>query len=206
MLDPRPVVRPVSVHVEIVALGASAGGLEALHAVVAALPSDFPAAVVIVQHMDPRRRSHLADLLRRHSHLAVTQAIDGEPAEAGRVYVAAPDRHLTTRPGRLVFSDMPRVRFSRPSIDVLFASVAAAYGHRAVAVVLSGTGRDGAAGVRAIKESGGTTIVQDPRTAAHPGMPEAARATGCADYVVPLEAIGPALVALASATPPGGGI
>src|SRR5205823_12286144 len=115
---------------------------------------------------------------------------------SGVVYLAAPDAHLLVRDGHVVFSGLPRVRFSRPSIDLLFTSVADAYGDRALAVVLSGTGTDGADGVRAIKAKGGTTIVQNPASAAYAGMPHAARATGCADHVLSLEHIGPTLVDL----------
>jgi two-component system chemotaxis response regulator CheB len=127
----------------------------------------------------------------------VKQASNGEILRPSTVYLAAPDAHLLVREGHLLFSDRPHVHFSRPSIDLLFASVAEAYGDRAFGVVLSGTGMDGADGVRAIKARGGTTIVQNPASAAHSGMPHAARATGCADHVLPLEKIGPALVDLA---------
>jgi len=190
-------VEPVVAAFDVVAIGASAGGVEALHVVINSLPAEFPAAVVIVQHMDPRHRSHLAELLGRHSRMPVKQASNGEILLPGTVYLAAPDSHLLVREGRLLFSDRPHVHFSRPSIDLLFASVAEAYGVRATGVVLSGTGMDGADGVRAIKARGGTTIVQNPASAAHSGMPHAARATGCADHVLPLEKIGPALVDLA---------
>ena len=202
MLNDRPLpVVPVAAKFDVVAIGASAGGIEALHVVVNALPAGFVVPVVIVQHLDPRHRSLLAELLSRHSRLPVKQAADGETLRPGAVYLAAPDAHLLVRDGRLVFSDRPQVHFSRPSIDLLFASVADAYGDRTLGVVLSGTGTDGADGVRAIKARGGTIIVQNPAGAAHPGMPEAARATGCADHVLPLEAIAPALVELA-----GGGV
>jgi two-component system chemotaxis response regulator CheB len=190
-------VEPVAAAFDVVAIGASAGGVEALHVVINSLPADFPAAVLIVQHMDPRHRSHLADLLSRHSRLPVKQASNGEMLRPGTAYLAAPNAHLLVRDGRLVFSDRPSVHFSRPSVDLLFASVAEAYGVRALGVVLSGSGVDGADGVRAIKARGGTTIVQNPASAAHSGMPHAARATGCADHILPLEDIGPALVDLA---------
>lgn len=199
MLNDRALpVEPVAAAFDVVAIGASAGGVEALHVVINSLPADFPASIVVVQHMDPRHRSILAELLSRHSRLTVKQASHGEVLRPGTVYLAAPDAHLLVRDGHLVFSDRPRVHFSRPSIDVLFASVAEAYGGRALGVVLSGTGVDGADGVRAIKTKGGTTIVQNPATAAHSGMPHAARATGCADHVLTLEDIGPALVDLAA--------
>jgi two-component system, chemotaxis family, protein-glutamate methylesterase/glutaminase len=185
---------------DVVAIGASAGGVEALHVVVEALPLDFPAPVLIVQHMDPRHRSMLAGLLARRSRLRVKQATNGEPVERGTVYIAQPDAHLLVRDGHLVLSDTKLVHFSRPSIDLLFESVAEAYGDSAISVILSGTGVDGADGTRTIKAKGGTTIVQSPASAAHAGMPQAARATGCVDVTLPLEEIGPALVNLVMPT------
>jgi two-component system chemotaxis response regulator CheB len=179
-----------------VAIGASAGGVEALHVVVKALPRDFPVPVLIVQHMDPRHRSMLAGLLARRCLLRVKQATDGEPVEPGTIYIAQPDAHLLVRGGRLVLTDTKLVHFSRPSIDLLFESVADAYGDRAISVILSGSGVDGADGTRAVKGKGGTTIAQSPATAAHGGMPQAARATGCVDVTLPLEEIGPAITNL----------
>jgi len=179
-----------------VAIGASAGGVEALHVVVEALPVDFPAAVLVVQHMDPRHRSMLAGLLARRCRLRVKQATNGEPVEVGPVYIAQPGAHLVVRDGHLVLTDTVHVHFSRPSIDRLFESVADAYGDRAISVILSGSGVDGADGTRAVKAKGGTTIAQSPASAAHGGMPQAARATGCVDVTLPLEEIGPAIVNL----------
>jgi len=181
---------------DVVAMGASAGGVEALHIVVEGLPVDFPVPVLIVQHMDPRHRSMLAGLLARRSRLRVKQATNGEAVAPGTVYIAQPDAHLIVREGRLVLTDTKQVHFSRPSIDLLFESVADAYGDRAISVILSGTGMDGADGTRAVKGKGGTTIAQSPATAAHGGMPQAARATGCVDVTLPLEEIGPAIVNL----------
>jgi two-component system, chemotaxis family, protein-glutamate methylesterase/glutaminase len=186
----------VAVPVDIVAIGASAGGVEALRVVIDSLPARLPIAVVVVQHLNPRVPSRLAELLGRHSRLPVKEAADGESIVAGVVYLAQPGRHLLVREGRLGLSDSALVHFSRPSVDSLFESVADAYGDRAVGIILSGTGVDGAAGVRAIKAHGGTTIAQDPATAAYDGMPEAARATGCVDLVLPLTGIGPAVAAL----------
>jgi two-component system chemotaxis response regulator CheB len=186
---------------DVVAIGASAGGVEALHVVVEALPVDFPVPVLIVQHMDPRHRSMLAGLLGRRCRLRVKQATNDEPVHPGTVYIAQPDAHLLVREGRLVLTDTKLVHFSRPSIDLLFESVADAYGDRAISVILSGTGMDGADGTRAIKAKGGTTIAQTPASAAHAGMPQAARATGCVDVTLPLEEIGPAIVSLVVPAP-----
>jgi two-component system, chemotaxis family, protein-glutamate methylesterase/glutaminase len=181
---------------DVVAVGASAGGVEALHVVVSALPVSFPAAVLVVQHMDPRHKSMLAGLLARRCVLDVRQAINGEDIRPGTVYIAQPDAHLVVRDRHLVLTDTAQVHFSRPSIDLLFHSVADAYGDRAIAVVLSGSGLDGADGIRSVKAKGGTTIAQQPASAAHQGMPAAARATGCVDFTLPLEEIGPAIVSL----------
>jgi two-component system chemotaxis response regulator CheB len=191
----RP-LRRATPQFDVVAIGASAGGVEALHIVVETLPVDFPAAVLVVQHMDPRHRSMLAGLLARRCRLRVKQATNGEVIEPGTVSIAQPDAHLVVRDGRLLLTDTKQVHFSRPSIDLLFESVADAYGDRAISVVLSGTGVDGADGTRAIKAKGGTTIAQSPSSAAHGGMPQAARATGCVDVTLPLEEIGPAIVNL----------
>jgi two-component system, chemotaxis family, protein-glutamate methylesterase/glutaminase len=191
----RP-LRRADPQFDVVAIGASAGGVEALHVLVEALPVDFPAPVLIVQHMDPRHRSMLAGLLARRSRLPVKQATNGEAVEPGTVYIAQPDAHLLVREGRLVLTDTKAVHFSRPSIDLLFESVADAYGDRAISVILSGSGVDGADGTRAIKAKGGTTIAQSPASAAHSGMPQAARATGCVDVTLPLEEVGPAIVNL----------
>jgi two-component system chemotaxis response regulator CheB len=194
-------IRRATPQFDVVAIGASAGGVEALHIVVEALPVDFPAAVLVVQHMDPRHRSMLAGLLARRSRLRVKQATHGEVIEAGTVYIAQPDAHLVVRDGRLLLTDTKQVHFSRPSIDLLFESVADAYGDRAISVILSGSGVDGADGTRTIKAKGGTTIAQSPSSAAHGGMPQAARATGCVDVTLPLEEIGPAIVNLVAPAP-----
>jgi len=194
--------KSVAPQFDVVAIGASAGGVEALHAVVSALPVRFPATVLIVQHMDPRHKSMLAGLLGRRCKLEVRQAVNGEVLQPATVHIAQPDMHLIVRGGHLVLTDTKLVHFSRPSIDLLFESVADEYGDRAISVILSGSGVDGAAGTRAIKSKGGTTIIQDPASAAHAGMPQAARATGCVDLTLPLEEIGPALVSLVS--PPAG--
>jgi two-component system chemotaxis response regulator CheB len=112
------------------------------------------------------------------------------------IYIAQPNSHLIVSAEQLRLTDSKLVQFSRPSIDLLFESVAASYGDRAIGVILSGSGADGASGLRAVKEKGGTTIVQDPVSAAHAGMPQAARATGCVDFTLPLEDIGPAIMSL----------
>jgi two-component system, chemotaxis family, protein-glutamate methylesterase/glutaminase len=185
---------------EVVALAASAGGLNALTHVLAALPGDFPAALVVVQHLDPRHRSLMAEILGRRTALPVKEAEQGEALQPGRAYMAPPDRHLLVNPDRsLSLTQTELVHFVRPSADLLFESAAASFKERAIAVVLSGSGSDGAMGVRAIKKMGGTVIVQDARNAEFAGMPDAALATGVADFVLALDEIAPALQKLCAA-------
>ncbi|MBI2876698.1 MAG: chemotaxis protein CheB [Candidatus Tectomicrobia bacterium] len=182
---------------DVVALAASAGGLRAIKEVIAALPLDFPATIVVVQHLDPRHRSLMAEILSRHTPLQVTQAVEGDRLCPGNVYIAPPNRHLLVNPdGTLSLSQSELVHFVRPSADLLFESVAASFKDRAIAVVLTGSGSDGAMGVQAIKKMGGTVIVQDEATAEFVGMPSAAIHTGSADFVLPLNEIAPALVTL----------
>ena len=185
---------------EVVALAASAGGLNALTHVLAALPEDFPAALVVVQHLDPRHRSVMADILARRTKLPVKEAVEGDALRAGRVYIAPPNRHLLINPDRSVsLTQTQLVHFVRPSADLLFESTAASFKERAIAVVLSGSGSDGAMGVKAIKKMGGTVIVQDAKNAEFAGMPAAAEATGLADFVLALDEIAPALQKLCTA-------
>jgi two-component system chemotaxis response regulator CheB len=182
---------------DIIALAASAGGLTALSRVLAALPADFPAVIVVVQHLDPRHRSLMADILSRRTPLQVKQAEEGERVSPATVYIAPPNRHLLVNPdGTLSLSQSELVHFLRPSADLLFESVAASYRERAIAVVLTGTGSDGAMGVQAIKKMGGTVIAQDETTAEFFGMPGAAIQSGSVDFVLPLDEIPTALVTL----------
>ena len=178
------------------ALAASAGGLAALTHVLSSLPPDFAAPLLVVQHVDPRHRSWLAEILSRRVALAVTQVQGGEQIAAGTVYVAPPDHHLLLgQGGALELSDLARVQHVRPSADLLFTSLAEAWGPGAIAVVLTGTGRDGADGVLAVKRQGGTVIAQD-EAAEFFGMPDAAFRTGVVDQVLALDDIAPALVRL----------
>ncbi|MYW64659.1 chemotaxis protein CheB [Streptomyces sp. SID8379] len=178
----------------VIAIAASAGGISALTSLLAGLGADFPVPVLIVQHLDPRHRTVLADILDRRTELAVKLAAQDEPIHPGTVYIAPPDHHLLVERGHtLSLSRSPLVHFLRPAADLLFDSVADAYGPCAVAVVLSGTGNDGAKGVVAVKSGGGTVIAQDPQTAEFRGMPEAALSTGAVDFVLPLEEI-PAVI------------
>lgn len=196
MTDPEP---NASTHprVRIVAVAASAGGVKALQALVSQLPADLPVPVVVVQHLDPHQRSLMVDILRRRTPLAVTFAADQVQLAAGTVYVAPPDQHvLVNADGTLSLTHTELVHFVRPSADLLFDSAAAAYGPGVVAVVLTGTGEDGALGVEAVKRMGGSVIVQDEASCEYFGMPAAAIATGAVDLVAPLDEIAGALVTL----------
>jgi two-component system chemotaxis response regulator CheB len=182
---------------DVVAICASAGGFSALRSLLSSLPADFPAAIVVVQHLDPRHRSLMADLLGRKVSLQVKQAAEGDAIAAGLVLIAPPDRHLLVNPDATVsLTQTQLVHFVRPSADLLFESVAASYSDRAVAVVLTGTGSDGAQGVVAVKKMGGTVFVQDEGSSEFFGMPEAAIRTGSVDFVLGLDEIAPALVKL----------
>ena len=182
---------------DVVALAASAGGLTALSSVLADLPAGFPAGILVVQHLDPRHRSLMADILSRRTHLEVKQAEDGDRLAGGRVYIAPPNRHLLLNgDGSLSLTQTELVHFVRPSADLLFESVAASYKDRSIAVVLSGSGGDGSMGVKAIKKMGGTVLAQDKMTSEFFGMPGAAIDSGNVDFVLPLEEIASALVTL----------
>jgi two-component system chemotaxis response regulator CheB len=164
---PRPVV---------VAIGVSQDGVSALQRVLAPFQESLKAVVLVVRHTTPTRPSLLPLVLGRVIKLPVKEAVGGEPLEAGVVYVAPSDLHLTVVDGRAGLSAGPKVSFTRPSVDVLFESVARVCGARAVGVLLSGGGRDGAAGLASIRRAGGGTIVQDPDEAVSASMPRAALA------------------------------
>jgi two-component system chemotaxis response regulator CheB len=182
---------------QIVAMASSAGGVTALIQVIKMLPADFPVGVVIVQHLDPRHRSLMAEILSKKSLLKVQNAQEGDRVVPGTIYIAPPNRHLLVNPGGVLsLSQAELVHFVRPSADLLFESVAAAYQKRAIAVILTGTGSDGVMGVRAIKKMGGAVIAQDQETSEFFGMPGGAIQTGCVDFVLPLDDIAPALVTL----------
>ncbi|MEU7578660.1 chemotaxis protein CheB [Streptomyces sp. NPDC041068] len=173
----------------IVALASSAGGIRALVEIISGFDA-LLVPVVMVQHLDPRHRTVIAEILDRRTALRVKLAENDEVAVPGTVYIAPPDRHLLVGPGGvLTLTSTELVHFLRPSADLLFESVAGAYGPQAIACVLTGTGSDGAMGVEAVKSRGGTVIAQDPETAEFNGMPTAAVGTGAVDYVLPLDEI-----------------
>ena len=182
---------------DIIALASSAGGMAALSQILSVIPAGFPAAFVIVQHLDPRHRSLMASILSRQTRLRVKEAEEGDQIAVGTAYIAPPNRHLLVNPdATLSLSQTELVHFVRPSADLLFESVAACYKDRAIAVVLTGTGSDGSMGVQAIKKLGGTVIVQDEKSSQFSGMPTAAIQTGSADFILPLDEIAKALLTL----------
>jgi two-component system, chemotaxis family, protein-glutamate methylesterase/glutaminase len=182
----------------VVGIGASAGGVDALIRLVRHLPAELPAAICVVLHVPATGRSLLAQILDRVTDLAVAVAVDGEPLLPGRIYVAPPDRHLTVTDGRLQLGRGPKENAVRPAVDPMLRSLAAVYGDRAVAVVLSGALGDGSSGALAVKQAGGAVIVQDPRDATVPSMPESAlRVVGDVDAVLPSGDIGLMLIRLA---------
>jgi len=185
---------------DIVAIGASAGGLHALGMVLSPILVNFPASILVVQHLDPHHKSLMGDLLGRQTKLRVKQAEHGEVILPGVVYMAPPDEHLLAGPGKIQLAHSQLVHYSRPSIDLLFESVAGTYGSRSIGLVLSGSNRDGAAGVRAIREAGGTTLAQQPDRAEFKTMPEAAIATGCVDLVIDLPELASVLTQLCLGT------
>lgn len=183
---------------DIIVIGASAGGVEALSLLLATLPAALPASVFIVLHVSPHGPSFLAQTVDRVASLSVKNAVDGEKIERGRVYVAVPDNHLQLEGGRVRLSRGPRENFHRPSIDALFRSAAESYGPRVVGVVLTGYLDDGTAGLHAVKSHGGIAVVQDPKDAVSPAMPANALRNVKVDHCVSLAKMGPLLVRLAA--------
>lgn len=185
---------------DIIVVGASAGGVEALSRLVEELPPDLAAAVFVVLHISPSGTSVLPNILARRGQMPVAHAEDGEPIQNGRIYVAPPDHHLLVAPKLVRVGRGPREHGNRPAADTLFRSAAASYGPRVVGVVLSGTLDDGTAGLVAIKARGGMAIIQDPDDALYPGMPRSALAQDHPDLVLPVAEIGRALVRLSNGT------
>src|SRR5262249_11198993 len=170
---------------DIVALAASAGGLKAISEILAVLPSDFLAAIVVVQHLDPRHRSLMADILSRRTTLKVREAQEGAQLNPGTAYIAPANRHLLVNPdGSLSLPQSVLVQLVRSSWYLLIESLDTSYKERAITVVLSGNGSDCSMGVKAIKKMGGTAIVQDEKSSELFGMPGAASQTGCVDFTL----------------------
>jgi two-component system chemotaxis response regulator CheB len=205
-LDLRSVRQPVrpgpaaEKPTQIVAIGASTGGPGALIDIFRELPRDFPFPILLVQHISELLGMAFAEWLTAQTGTSVSFAEDGEPISgvAGRVVMAPPGRHLAVSDGRLILSDGPERNSCRPSVDVLFESLARDYGSAVVACLLTGMGRDGAAGLLSIRRAGGMTVAQDEASCVVYGMPREAVLLGAAERVLPLTEIGPALAALAA--------
>ncbi len=183
---------------DIIVVGASTGGVEALQCVVRGLPPDFPGSVFVVMHVAPRSRSLLPEILSASGPLPAAHVVGGEHIEPGRIYVAPPDRHLLIEPGHIHLGFGPREQMQRPCINVSFRSAALAYGPRVAGVVLTGQLDDGTAGLWDIKRRGGVAIVQNPEEAAFSSMPLSALREIEADYTVRLAGLAPLLVRLAT--------
>jgi two-component system chemotaxis response regulator CheB len=190
---------------DVVAIGASAGGLSALTVLLGDLPASFPVAIALVLHLSPARPSALITVLARQTRLRICWAEDGARLRAGAVVVAPPDRHLVFQAdGLIALSQTPRVHYSRPSVDTLFESAARAFGPRTLAVILTGNGYDGSAGVRVVHELGGVVFAQDESSSQYFSMPRQAIESGGVSFVLPLAAIAPALKRLVTLGSAGG--
>jgi len=190
---------------ELICIGASWGGLNAVGDILKDIPGDLEQPIVVAQHRHPDSlEGTLAELLRLRIDRPVLDAEDKMPIQARHVYIAPPDYHLLVERGLLALSVDERIQFSRPSIDVLFESAAYAYGPAVIGIILTGANEDGAAGLARIKERGGVAVVQDPAGAVRRTMPDAAIAATSADAILPLEEMGRFLYGLcvtATATP-----
>ena len=178
----------------IIVVGCSVGGVEALQTLVAGLPAKFRPTLLVVMHLAPQSTSVLPDILNRSGELPASHPRDGEAIRPGHIYVAPPDNHLLIEDGRMRISRGPKENRHRPAVDPLFRSAARYYGRRVIGVVLTGSLDDGTAGLLAIKKRGGLAVVQDPEDAMVPDMPRSAIAAVRADHVVPLAEM-PALLA-----------
>ncbi len=173
--------------VPVVGVGASAGGLDAFRQLLNAVPTDTGCAFLLVQHLDPSHESLMAELLASSTRMPVVEAADGATIKPDHVYMIAPDGFLGLQRNALTIVPPVTVRGARLAVDHLFRSLAEERGHRAMGIVLSGTGSDGTAGLRAIKAKGGLALVQEPSTASHDGMPASAANSGVVDFVLPIE-------------------
>jgi len=182
---------------DIIVVGTSAGGVEALSQLVRGLPSGFPASLFVVSHFPPGGRSVLPEILSRSGPLLATHAVDGEPFYPGHIYIAPPDHHLLLGPeGRMRLSRGARENHNRPAVDPLFRSAARYYGPRVIGVVLTGSLDDGTAGLMAVRAAGGLAVVQDPADARVSAMPLNASRIAGADHVVSAPDLAPLLIEL----------
>lgn len=181
---------------DVIVVGFSAGGIEAVVRLAASLPEDLAAAVLIVHHFPASSVSVLPGILRRAGPLSAEHASQGEAIQCGRIYVAPPDHHLLVDTGKLKLTRGPRENGHRPAIDPLFRTAAKAYGPRVIGVLLSGTLDDGTVGLMMIRKHGGLAVVQDPADALYPGMPSSAINQAGVDHVVPANEMGALLARL----------
>src|SRR5947207_7305710 len=173
---------------DLVVVGSSAGGVEALSILVSTLPADFPAPIVLAQHLDPSRPSSLDGILQRRTQLSIDVVNSRTHLQSGKIYVVPANRHVTIDDSYVEVQGDHNKR-PRPTVELLFSSAAEVYGERLIAVILTGSGSDGAAGAVDVKNAGGTVIVQDPQTARYPSMPLALPPT-VIDFVADIEHIG----------------
>ncbi len=183
---------------DVVAIGASAGGIEALIALFSKLPAGLPAAIMVVIHRSPVYEGRLPAVLGRRSALPVSEPVEFEIVRAGHVYLAPRDHHLLVQAGKFRLNRGPKEHHTRPAVDPLFKSAAETYGDRVVGVLLSGGGDDGVSGLMTIKGAGGLGMVQDPEEAPHPSMPLHALLYDHVDAVLRIDDIANALVVLAT--------
>ena len=192
--EPRMLVNEERIRRDLVTIGASAGGVEGLCSLFSQLPADFPGAIAAVVHRSPLFEGDLAGVLGRTTALAVAEPVDGELLQPRRIYLAPRDMHMVVEDGRVRVNRGPKEHHTRPAVDPLFSSAAAAHGPRVVGVLLSGAGDDGLRGLIAIKAA-------DPAEALHPSMPRNAIVYHRADSVLPVARIGATLTALANGGP-----
>jgi two-component system, chemotaxis family, protein-glutamate methylesterase/glutaminase len=185
---------------DIIVIGASAGGIEPIRTILRGLPADFPGSLFVVVHTSPNAPGVLDVIFSSAGALPAVAARNGERIVPGRVYVAQPDHHLLIEPGRVCLTRGPKENRFRPAVDPLFRSAAQTYGPRVAGIILSGGLDDGTAGLRTIKQLGGTAIVQDPHEALVPSMPRSALLHVPADHVLPVGEIAALLVRLAAGT------
>lgn len=176
---------------KVIVIGSSAGGMEALRKILSVLPENFNLPIIIVQHISPSSDNYITKYLDKLCKLEVKEADEKENIQVGKVYFAPPNFHLLVeRDKTLSLSTDSRVNFARPSIDILFETAAWAYGSSLIGIILTGANFDGSSGLKIIKDFGGLTIVQDPKTAHSATMPEYAIASTKVDHILPIDKIG----------------
>ncbi|WP_306395199.1 CheR family methyltransferase [Telluria beijingensis] len=192
----EPGVIPSNLHFPVVGIGASAGGLPALQSLFEHMPAGHGMAFVIILHLSPKHPNSASSILQRVTRMPVVQVTSRVQIEPGHVYVIAPNQHLAMVDGLLIVEELQRPRGQHVAIDLFFRTLAQVHRERAIAIVLSGTGSDGAVGLSRVKEQGGVTLAQSPDDAEHDGMPNAAIRTGAVDFILPVSEMAQKLVDL----------